>query len=1385
MSGSDVPIIPAQHDEDEWIVIEPGTEYSALSVPPYAGADTPSGSADGEDPTTIPQSLPASAPQSAVSAKRLVVPAPWDGDDRTLVGTVGTVAAASPTAWSGEDRTTVPVSAGNPATATARSAPWIKGAQALDPLIDASQSYWEGEDRTTVPQSAGVWSGGERTSVPAAPSALSAREPAVPTRSDRLRTAKGANKPDTAWLTGQREGPLTGQRLGDFDIGGIIGEGGMGLVYRARQLSLNRRVALKVLAENLASDDGLVRRFFSEAHAASVIQSPHVVQVIFAGEIMKTVFYAMEFVEGCDLYAVVREARANAKNLDPLWVAQALAQAARGLQAAGEQDIVHRDIKPQNLLLSGEGVVKIADFGIAKCLGENSLTLAGQIIGTPMYFSPEQGRGQPVDHRSDLYSLGVVLYEMLTGIKPFVGGDANTLIYQHNYVEPKLLRALNPAIPEALEAVCMRLLQKDPERRFQHAEEVAHLLSSIGTGHQSGELNWSPSLGTGAQAAFQRDHGGWKRWLWPAVAAAGVLVIGVTLWLWLLVGNSAERDEIARHRAALEILDRVESIPASASSDLRWLARKLGNGDADVQRWRLKLARVSAVEERLRVLDVAGDLSSERYQQARADLAAYQADSGVRGPLVERWRMALGSYDVTLSELRGELAAIDAAPPLPKALIERCAALLNRYGSMVVADDPALLRWRQILIKRTTEVQTLGASLARLDLPDTPLTAVLAATLSGDLARLVALEGDDLQTRTWRTRLEIFAAELTALRARLARLDRVEQVTIPLAQELSADLVRHGTLVDVGDPSQAGWESKVAAVRQKVAALRGSLGTTLNGSRGLSAAELSEASRSLVVYRALVSGDDGSLAVWERRLAHEQADVDALRTLAVCLDGKQQLVQADCRAAAAAVEQLASRGFAATVELAGWRRRLAEEQTASEQLRVALRAYATSGSLHTDDAAQLVVRLSESVGTDDAEVKELATRRMAVLRLRQRLILLDAVQPAPEDLPSLLANYIQLVPPDQVDLVRWQDKAARIDALTTRLMALDGSGRPLNSATADLASLRALVGSEDARVKRWAAHLVSFSALGARLAAILDHVLVLTAPEKTAADLDAWTALVGVSDVDSLRWREQLIQLLGPPVPAWVSTSGRDTHGPWIAITVRGVTVRLRHIPAGDTHLGSPESEAGRKGDEHQVMVRLSASYWMAETEVTQALWTAVMGSNPSQFLGNNKPVESISRSTAEDFCRRLSGLLPGATFRLPSAAEWEHACHAGDAGPWLGPAGPVAEAQLAEVAWFGHSDGTREVALLLPNRLGLFDMHGNVWEWCADSHGPPPAEGSVDPLGRRGTQAEIRGGSWADEATSLRAANRVGLDPSARSRMVGLRLTCTAAWSLGPRMTP
>lgn len=259
-----------------------------------------------------------------------------------------------------------------------------------------------------------------------------------------------------------------------YELEQKIGEGGMARVYRGRDLRLNRQVALKVLHSHFAADAGFLQRFHHEAQAAANLRHPNIVDVYDVGQDGEIHYIVMEYVAGSDLKSLIL------RN-GPLPVDQAVAAAAavaRGLEAAHRLGMIHRDIKPQNIIVGEAGQVKITDFGIAKSQMSTALTETGVTFGTADYISPEQARGLPATPQSDVYSLGVTLYEMLAGRLPFTGDSSVAVAMQHVSEEPPPPRMYNPRIPPQLEAIVLRALSKDAQDRPASAGELARLLET-------------------------------------------------------------------------------------------------------------------------------------------------------------------------------------------------------------------------------------------------------------------------------------------------------------------------------------------------------------------------------------------------------------------------------------------------------------------------------------------------------------------------------------------------------------------------------------------------------------------------------------------------------------------------------------------------------------------------------------------------------------------------------------------------------------------------------------------------------------------------------------------------------------------------------------------
>ena len=270
--------------------------------------------------------------------------------------------------------------------------------------------------------------------------------------------------------------PLIGQSLGRYEVIELIGSGAMGAVYKARQVSVDRLVAIKVLPKSFSTDPGFVARFHREGRAAAALSHPNVIQVFDTAEDRGRHYLVMELVKGESLAALVRrEGRLPAERAAPL-----MGQVASALGAAHEAGILHRDIKPSNILVTPAGVAKLADFGLAKRPGvDDTVTVSGDILGTPLYMPPEEATGKPFDGRSDLYSLGATFFHTLAGRPPFEGRLPAEILRKHVTTPAPPLGEVAPDVPAALCHIIDRLLSKSPEERFQSARDLQEALDKM------------------------------------------------------------------------------------------------------------------------------------------------------------------------------------------------------------------------------------------------------------------------------------------------------------------------------------------------------------------------------------------------------------------------------------------------------------------------------------------------------------------------------------------------------------------------------------------------------------------------------------------------------------------------------------------------------------------------------------------------------------------------------------------------------------------------------------------------------------------------------------------------------------------------------------------
>ncbi|WP_299026186.1 protein kinase [uncultured Thermanaerothrix sp.] len=255
----------------------------------------------------------------------------------------------------------------------------------------------------------------------------------------------------------------------------VIGSGGMALVYLAHDLTLDRRVAIKVLREPFSREPGFRERFQHEARAAANLSHPNIVTVYDFGydEDTASLYLVMEYIPGTDLKSILKE-----RGTLPVEEAvRLLIQAARGIGYAHRMGLIHCDVKPHNMLVTPDQTLKVTDFGIARAMASIQPDENSDVVwGSPLYFSPEQAAGRPPSPASDVYSLGVVLYEMLTGQPPFYASDPVELAHLHREEPPRPPRTLNPSIPVSLESIVLKLLEKEPARRYRTAQQLALVL---------------------------------------------------------------------------------------------------------------------------------------------------------------------------------------------------------------------------------------------------------------------------------------------------------------------------------------------------------------------------------------------------------------------------------------------------------------------------------------------------------------------------------------------------------------------------------------------------------------------------------------------------------------------------------------------------------------------------------------------------------------------------------------------------------------------------------------------------------------------------------------------------------------------------------------------
>lgn len=355
-----------------------------------------------------------------------------------------------------------------------------------------------------------------------------------------------------------------------------LGAGGMGTVYKAHDTNLDRVVALKLLAPELAADGQSDQRFLREAKTAAKLRHPNIVTVYDFAQTDKKCYLVMDYIQGQSLEQLLKK-----KKVGGTWACKTMLQILSAMEHAHEQDIIHRDIKPANILLDARGVAYVSDFGLAKILSGESAKISrtGMILGTPSYMAPEQAAGDPnnpVDTRSDIYSLGAVFYEMLTGKPPLEGDTLFNILFKLANEEVVSPRKINPKVPPALDKICLKALEKKKENRYQTAREMADDIKKHLQTPGDLELTASPTVKTARPDAPPRQtaiampppkpKNLRKKPAWPATAIAGLLLL-VLVVLSIIAYELSGRNERKRSRSEARVESHDASQPENPDED--------------------------------------------------------------------------------------------------------------------------------------------------------------------------------------------------------------------------------------------------------------------------------------------------------------------------------------------------------------------------------------------------------------------------------------------------------------------------------------------------------------------------------------------------------------------------------------------------------------------------------------------------------------------------------------------------------------------------------------------------------------------------------------------------------------------------------------------------
>ncbi|HEY3324146.1 MAG TPA: SUMF1/EgtB/PvdO family nonheme iron enzyme [Planctomycetota bacterium] len=1042
------------------------------------------------------------------------------------------------------------------------------------------------------------------------------------------------------------------RKIGNFELLERIGQGGMGAVFKARQISMDRIVALKILPPQLARQPGFIERFTREARACARLSHPNIVGGIDVGEAGGVYYFAMEFVEGSSAKHLIRPGGAPEEQV--LKIGKAIADA---LAHAHNHGILHRDIKPDNILIDKDGTPKLCDLGLARLESQNenekSLTQDGTALGTPDYISPEQARGQrDLDVKTDLYSLGATLYHLLTGKPMFEGATTAVIMTKHLTSKSQSPYDVGVQASKGMVTILAKLLAKDRTDRYESAEKLSEDLERVAQGQppQYAALplaKWPfagnplalptrkvtaahdatrSSQRSTAPASTEVKSASAGRWLLPVGAVCVCIVV-----LMLVLGRKEQRPE------------------ATAENDL-----KAASAPAPVQQPVPPPKKPAvATDEAKRRFEAAEDFAKKNPANVAAAIAEYEkARASARGTEFER-----KAADAIEKLNKGrEQAAAGAA--LKLATEANALAAQDKY-------DSAIALWEKVPAE---QADLLGRRVAKA-------AVELRAQAEAKLKTFTETAEKCLNEKRWEDGKKALDAAVKVEYEEQAPRIRSLRDKLAAAEQAEAENKRNANL--------AGAEAAFAGY------LDAFVPATLKGDHK-AARKIAAEAKTDAALKDLASKVQELTAVCD---ALDKADSAALAVLRA-LEGKENSFE-----------------------------------TTNKGTKKGLVVAATSDE----------ITIAVKMGGGEAREKV----KFAELTPAERKRLCGDFKPASP--AEHLARGIRALGTGDV-----QDASAELSAAKERSLTAPFQAK-LNE--------KQMGAREGAAKSAWEAllHAAGTGKLSEQKAKEISDKLSAFEQEHGATTFAASIA----ADLAALKDR--------------LAASGGKTLSLDLAPNVK---LEMVLIPAGKFTMGSPAAEAKRTESETLHPVTLTRPFYMGKYPITQLQYEVVMAKNPSTTKAANNPVDMVSWNDAEDFCAKLSKKF-GKTVRLPTEAEWEYACRAGSTTAYyFGDS----ETALGDYGWFkdnseekpGEKKGfivkmTHPVGLKKPNAWGLYDMHGNVCQWCQDWFEKYTEDAAIDPQGpARGERRMLRGGSVNLVAGDCRSAFRIGYPPERVGGHVG-----------------